>query len=64
MVIMMRLMETNMKITIICHGVERTYQGDFDELYNRDWDERVRDIIDTAKPYVEEELEEEASNWF
>ena len=35
-----------MRVTIIIDGVERTYQGDYDELYNSDWNIRVRDLLD------------------
>jgi len=37
-----------MLITINVDGIERTYQGDYDELHNRDWSERVRDLLDTV----------------
>ena len=43
---MMSLSETNMQVTIIIDGVERTYQGDYDELHNFDWNIRVRDLLD------------------
>lgn len=36
-------------ITIIVNGVPRTYKGDYDDLYNQDWDQVVRDLIDTVK---------------
>ena len=51
-----------MEVTIIIDGVERNYQGSYDELHNRDWNERVRDFLDDAKEYGEEresEVEEE-----
>lgn len=38
-----------MNITINIDGIERTYQGDYDELHNRDWNERVRDLLDSVK---------------
>jgi hypothetical protein len=37
-----------MKIEITMEGVTRTLQGDYDELFNQDWCEIVRDFIDTA----------------
>lgn len=40
-----------MKITIIIDGVERNYQGSYDELYNRDWNERVREFLDDVNEY-------------
>ncbi len=40
---------TNMKVTIIIKDIERTYQGDYDVLHNRDWNELVRDLLDYAK---------------
>lgn len=40
-----------MKITITIDGVERTYQGDYDELHNRDWNGRMREFIDDVKEY-------------
>ena len=41
-------MITNMTITIIINGIERTYQGDYDELHNIEWNERVRNQLDTV----------------
>ena len=38
----------SMKIIIYVDGIYRTYQGDKDELYNQDWNERVMDMIDSA----------------
>ena len=40
-----------MKVTITINGIERTYQGDYDELHNRDWNIRVTDLLD----YVDEQ---------
>lgn len=48
-----------MKVTITIEGdyigeVTRTFQspnGWYDELYNRDWNERVRDFLDDVKKY-------------
>lgn len=45
-----------MKITIIIDGVERTYQGSYEELHNRDWNERIREHLDDVKQYNEEEI--------
>ena len=35
-----------MKLTINLEGVERTYAGDYHELHARDWNERVREMLD------------------
>lgn len=43
-----------MKVTIIIEGVERTFQGDYYELHTRDWNERVRNLLDDMKEYVEQ----------
>ena len=40
-----------MTITIIIDGVEREYQGDYEELHNRDWNERVRKQLDEVHEY-------------
>lgn len=40
-----------MIIKINIDGIERTYQGDYDELHNQDWDEHVRDLLDNVKDY-------------
>ena len=37
-----------MKVTIDVDGLERTFQGSYDELHNRDWNERVRDMLDCS----------------
>lgn len=37
-----------MELTITLNGVERTYKGDYDTLYNIEWNDVVRDIIDSA----------------
>lgn len=47
-----------MKVTIIIEGIERTYQGEYEELHNRDWNERVREHLDDAKEYVENPVDE------
>ena len=47
-----------MKVTITIEGIERTYQGDYDELHNRNWDLRVREHLDDAKEYVENPIDE------
>lgn len=44
-----------MKIQIIIDGIERTYQGDYDELHNRDWNGRVREQLDDVLEYAEKE---------
>lgn len=35
-----------MTITITIDGVEREYQGDYNDLHNKDWGGIVRDFID------------------
>ena len=44
-----------MKITIIIDGHSRDYQGEYYELYNRDWDLRLQDFIDDVEGYNKEE---------
>lgn len=53
-----------MVVEIIVDGLKRTYQGYYEELHSRDWNERLQDLIDTAHEYEEpvelpEEVEEE-----
>jgi hypothetical protein len=36
-----------MEITITINGVERTFKGDYYTLHNNDWNDIVRDIIDS-----------------
>jgi len=36
-----------MTITIIVDGVERTYTGDYYEMHNIEWNDKVRDQIDS-----------------
>jgi len=33
------------------NGIERVFQGTYDELHNRDWNERVQNILDSAHEY-------------
>lgn len=40
-----------MKVTINIDGVEREYQGSYDELHGRDWSGRMRDFLDDVKEY-------------
>jgi hypothetical protein len=42
-----------MKVNIIIDGVVRTFQGDYDELHSRDWNERIRIHLDDVKEYQE-----------
>lgn len=35
-----------MKLTITLNGITRTYEGDYYDLYNQDWNERVQDALD------------------
>ena len=42
-----------MKVTIIIEGVERTFEGDYYELHNHDWNKMVRDLLDDMKEYAE-----------
>ncbi len=37
-----------MTITITINGIERTYQGDYDELHNIEWNDKVREMIDSV----------------
>lgn len=37
-----------MEVTINVDGLGRTFQGSYDELHNRDWNERVRDMLDCS----------------
>jgi hypothetical protein len=39
-----------MIIEITLDGITRTFQGEYHEMYNRDWNERVQDLIDTHYP--------------
>ena len=36
------------EISIAVNGVERTYQGDYDELHNNNWNEIVQERLDEA----------------
>jgi hypothetical protein len=38
-----------MEITITVDGITRRYRGDYDTLYNNDWEEKVRDLLDVVK---------------
>jgi len=40
------IVTTSMTITIIIDGVERTYIGDYYEMHNIEWNDKVRDQID------------------
>jgi hypothetical protein len=40
-----------MKVTINVDGIERVFKGDFDTLYNNEWDDILRDMVDSAKEY-------------
>lgn len=42
-----------MKVTIIIDGVERNYQGTYEELHTRDWGGRIREFLDDVKEYEE-----------
>ena len=37
-----------MIVEITIDGITREYQGDYHELHARDWNERVRDMLDTV----------------
>lgn len=43
-----REMGREMKVDVTISGITRTYQGDYDELHNNDWDEIVRDLLDSV----------------
>ena len=45
-----------MIIEITVDGITRTYQGDYDELSNRDWTERVQNMLDTVEAESVEEM--------
>lgn len=45
-----------MTITITIDGVERTYQGEYDELHNRDWNERIQAQLDNAHEYEKDRV--------
>lgn len=49
-------MKTNMKVTIIIDGIERTFQGDYDVLHCNDWNEKVRELLDTVKEYQDGDI--------
>lgn len=36
-----------MELVIKCGGVTRVYMGDYEELHANDWNEIVRDFLDT-----------------
>lgn len=36
-----------MEIEITLNGITRTYKGDYDTMYNNDWDEIIRDLIES-----------------
>jgi len=42
------LITNNMEIEITVNGITRVYKGDFDTLYNNEWDEVIRDLIETT----------------
>jgi len=37
-----------MKVILQVNGIDREFHGDYDELHNRDWNKRVRDLLDYA----------------
>lgn len=41
-----------MKVEIIVDGVSLTYVGDYDLHHNQDWNERVRDLLDSVHEHV------------
>ena len=45
-----------MEMVITIDGLSRTYQGDYDELHCRDWDKRVRDLLDDVEDYNKREV--------
>ena len=36
-----------MTITIVVNGTARTYMGDYDEMHTEDWNEKVRELLDS-----------------
>jgi hypothetical protein len=37
-----------MELNIIVNGITRTYRGDYHDLHTNDWNEIIRDMLDTA----------------
>lgn len=37
-----------MNVTIFVNGVHRDYQGDYDEMHNVDWNEKVQEMLDAS----------------
>lgn len=42
-----------MKLTLEVNGIKRVFQGDYDEMVNRNWNVRVVDMLDAAAEYDE-----------
>lgn len=42
-----------MEITITINGIERTYKGDYDQMHNVNWNDIIRERLDSA--HAEEE---------
>jgi len=47
-----------MEIKITVNGIERTYTGDYDTLHTNDWDEIIRDLLDSAISYERDHNQE------
>lgn len=43
----MTTLKTNMEIILTINGVSKTYSADYDTLHNNDWNEIVRDLLDS-----------------
>lgn len=46
---------SNMNITITVDGITREFAGEYHELHARDWNERVRDLLDCANERSDED---------
>lgn len=42
------------EVRISVNGLERVYQGEFHEVYNRNWNERVHDALEAILEFEEE----------
>jgi hypothetical protein len=47
-----------MKVTITINGLSRDYQGTYEELHVRDWNERMQNFLDDVQCYEEQPPDE------
>lgn len=47
-----------MKITIIIDGLERIYNGGYEELHTKDWNQNIQEHLDDAKEFIENPFDE------